>query len=75
MKSIEDLEDIEIDNFYKQIGLNVKKARESKGYTQLQLSEALGFKSVGLVSQAELYLKKQHFNLKHLYQIAYIFRL
>lgn len=72
MKSIEDLEDIEIDDFYKQVGLNVKKARESKGYTQLQLSQSLGFKSVGLVSQAELYLNKQHFNLKHLYQIAYI---
>jgi hypothetical protein len=29
-------------------------------------------KSVGLVSQAEIYLKKQHFNLEHLYKIAYI---
>ena len=72
LRSIEDLEDSEIDNFYKQIGFNVKKYREAKGYTQLQLSQSLGFKSVGLVSQAELYLKKQHFNLKHLYQIAYI---
>ena len=52
--------------------MNVKKYRELKGYTQLQLSQALGHKSVGLVSQAELYLKKQHFNLEHLYKIAYI---
>ncbi len=43
-----------------------------KGYSQLQLSYALNHKSVGLVSQAEIYLNKQHFNLEHLYKIAYI---
>ena len=72
MKNADELPSEAIDNFYKQIGMNVKKYRELKGYTQLQLSQALGHKSVGLVSQAELYLKKQHFNLEHLYKIAYI---
>ena len=72
MKTVEDILDTAIDSFYMQIGSNVKKHREAKGFTQLQLSQALGFKSVGLVSQSELYLKKQHFNLKHLYYIAYI---
>ena len=72
MKNIEELSVDAIDNFYKQIGLNVKYMRMKKGYTQLQLSQALNHKSVGLVSQAELYLKKQHFNLEHLYKIAYI---
>ena len=72
MKNADELPSEAIDNFYKQIGINVKKHRELKGYTQLQLSQALGHKSVGLVSQAELYLKKQHFNLEHLYKIAYI---
>ncbi len=43
-----------------------------KGYSQLELSYALNHKSVGLVSQAEIYLNKQHFNLEHLYKIAYI---
>ncbi len=33
-----------------------------KGYTQLELAHALNHKSVGLVSQAELYLNKQPFN-------------
>ncbi len=55
-----------------QIGTNVKKYRVEKGYTQLELALALNHKSVGLVSQAELYLKKQHFNLEYLYKIAYI---
>ena len=72
MKNADELPSEAIDDFYKQIGMNVKKYRELKGYTQLQLSQALGHKSVGLVSQAELYLKKQHFNLEHLYKIAYI---
>lgn len=72
MKTIEDLDQSIIDDFHRQIGRNVKKYRELKGYSQLALSQALGHKSVGLVSQAEIYLKKQHFNLEHLYKIAYI---
>ena len=72
MQTVEDIEDSKIDDFYKLIGSNVKKIRNKRGISQLQLSQALGHKSVGLVSQSELYLKKQHFNIKHLYQIAYI---
>ncbi len=72
MKTVEDLHDDAIDAFHRQIGRNVKSQRELKGYSQLELSQALGHKSVGLVSQAEIYYKKQHFNLEHLYKIAYI---
>ena len=72
MKTIEDIEDEQIDEYYKLIGKNVKKLRNKKGLTQLQLSQCLNHKSVGLVSQSELYLKKQHFNLKHLYYLSYI---
>lgn len=70
--NIENLDENIVDEFYINIGKNVKRLREQKGLTQLQLSQALGFKSVGLVSQSELYLKKQHFNLKHLYLISLI---
>jgi len=72
LKSIENLSDSLVDEYYITIGANVKKIRESKQITQLQLSQALNFKSVGLVSQAELYLNKQHFNIKHLVYISYI---
>ena len=72
VKNTEELPADAIDNFYKQIGMNVKNQRIKSGYSQLQLSQALNHKSVGLVSQAELYLKKQHFNLEHLYKIAYV---
>lgn len=72
MKNIEDISDTDIDMLYRRIGLNVKKYRQLRGITQLQLSLAMNLKSPGLISQAELYLKKQHFNIKHLYQLAYI---
>ena len=58
--------------FYKTIGSNVKKLREERGLTQLELSQQMNFNSVGLVGQAEIYYNKQHFSLKHLYMIASI---
>ena len=72
MKTADDINEDDITQLYKKIGINVKKYREKKGLTQLQLALRMNLKSVGLISQAELYLKKQHFNIKHLYQIAYI---
>ncbi len=72
LRDIDDLPQDAIDDFYKRVGKNVKKYRMKKGYSQLQLSQALHHKSVGLISQAEIYLNKQHFNLEHLYKIAYI---
>lgn len=71
-KSADEISINSIDNFHKTVGLNVKRLREHKGYSQLKLSELMGHKSVGLVSQAEIYHNKQHFNLTHLYKIAYI---
>lgn len=63
---------IEIDEFYIRIGKNVKKFREKKNMTQLELSYAMGYKSVSLISAAELYTNKKHFNLEHLYKISKI---
>ena len=55
---------------YKQIGINVKNARKSKGISQLALSLAIGHKAVGTVSMAELCLNNKHFNIEHLTKIA-----
>jgi transcriptional regulator with XRE-family HTH domain len=57
---------------YKRIGKNVAKIREERGVTQMQLSQALGMKSQGLVSQAELYYSKRKFNLSQLAKISEI---
>lgn len=64
--------DDEISLMYKLIGGNVKKYRELKGMSQLQLSNAMGYSSVSLVSAAELYNDGKHFNLEHLYKISKI---
>ena len=72
MKTVDEIDDTEAEELYRRIGRNVKKHRELCGFTQLQLSLAMNLKSPGLISQSELYLKKQHFNIKHLYQLAYI---
>jgi len=61
-----------IEKIYKKIGENVKKYREQKGLSQLELALKMGFKSISLISQAELYKNKRHFNVEHLVKIAHI---
>ncbi len=72
MKDIETLPSDYIEMLYANIGKNVKKERGKKGLTQLQLSQAIGHKSVTIVSCAELFYKGQHFNIEHLAKIAYV---
>lgn len=62
----------ELAAFYSQIGRNVKKFRELNKLTQLELSLLMGYKSVSLISAAELHNDKKHFNLEHLYKISKI---
>ncbi|MGE4512092.1 MAG: helix-turn-helix transcriptional regulator [Sulfurimonadaceae bacterium] len=57
---------------YKVIGKNVKAIREKNNLTQLDLSYKMGYKSVSLVSSAELCTKGKHFNIEHLYKISKI---
>lgn len=55
---------------YKQIGKNVKRVREEKKITQLNLALSLGHKSVGVISNSELCIQNKHFNIEHLIKIA-----
>ncbi len=52
------------------IGANVARTRRTKGVSQLDLALSIGLKSSGLISVAEIYHNKRHFNLEHLYKIA-----
>lgn len=61
-----------LDNLFITIGKNVQRLRQEKGISQLELTHRMGFKSVSLVSQAEVYYNNQHFSIKHLYMIASI---
>jgi len=62
----------EVSDLYKMIGLNVKKLRELNNMTQLELSMEMGYKSVSLISAAELNNDDKHFNIEHLYKISKI---
>lgn len=62
----------EIQNIYKLIGENVKYYRTLKEMSQLSLSYEMGYKSVSLVSAAELCNDGKHFNIEHLYKISKI---
>ncbi|MGJ0316869.1 helix-turn-helix domain-containing protein [Aliarcobacter cryaerophilus] len=60
------------EELYKIVGQNVAKFRKQKGLSQLDLSLAMGYKSVSVISGAEIYYNGKHFNLEHLLKISQI---
>ena len=72
MKTVDELDSNFTQDLYIKIGINVKKFRESKGITQLELSQAIGHKSVTVISCCEICYKNYHFNIEHLQKIAYV---
>lgn len=67
----EPLSSTQILAFHRTIARNVARIRKAKGFSQLDLSLAIGYKSVSLVAGAEAGYKNIHFNLEQLYRIAY----
>lgn len=68
------LSDEQIQKAYKIIGQNVAKARKKRKISQLALSLEMGYKSVSMVSFAEICLNGAHFNITHLLQISNILK-
>lgn len=63
----------EISHFHDRVSNNVKRIRQEKGYTQLDLSLELGFKNSSFVSHAENQkIRTHHYSLEHLYKISKI---
>lgn len=60
----------EILNFYKKVSSNIRKFREKKGISQLELALDIGIKSVAFYSNYECNRYGKHFNLEHLYKIS-----
>ena len=52
------------------VSINVKKYREAKGLSQMQLGLEIGFTNGAYIGKAELRKDNHHFNLKHLAKIA-----
>lgn len=62
--------DEEIKALHQYISNTVKKARESKGMSQLELSLTIGLKSAAFLGNAENNTHNKHFNIEHLYKIS-----
>ena len=66
------MQELTPEELYKIIGQNVAKYRKEKGLSQLDLSLQMGYKSVSVISGAEIYYNGKHFNLEHLLKISQI---
>lgn len=68
------MNDLELGNYGEKIldivSLNVKKYREQKGLTQMQLALEIGMSGGAYLGRAEIRKNKHHFNIKHLAKIA-----
>lgn len=69
-KELSDISKEEINEFYKTISENVKKARSTVKMSQLDLSLKLGIKSIAFYSNCENLQYNKHFNLEHIYKIS-----
>ena len=58
--------------FYKKIGNNVKRARQEKNISQIQLAQLLNYKSTSSISNPEVCYNNHHFNLGQLYKISLV---
>lgn len=67
---LDNTNDDEIKEFYLKISTNVKKYRNEKGISQMDLGLEIGIKSVAFFSNCETNRYDKHFNMEHLYKIA-----
>ena len=66
------MQDMTPKQLYQTIGKNVATYRKAKGLSQLDLSLQMGYKSVSVVSGAEICYGDKHFNLEQLLKISQI---
>jgi len=66
------MNNISSEELYKRIGKNVAKFRKVRGLSQLALSLEMDYKSISIVSSAEICYNGKHFNLEHLLKISKI---
>ena len=69
MNTIDDLEKYS-NNILDVVSANVKKYREEKGLTQIQLALEIGLTGGAYLGRAEIRKENHHFNIKHIVKIA-----
>lgn len=65
--------DEEVEIFFKTVSANVKRIREEKGLSQLEVALSIGQKSSGFYANTENYKHGKHFNLIHLLKLSKLF--
>ncbi len=60
---------LSIEELHFKIGENVKKYRELKQMSQIELSQAIGHSATTIISLGEIG-KRKHFNIQQLHQIS-----
>jgi len=74
-KSLSIIDENEISQLHQKIGIVVKKLREEKNISQLDMALSIGIKSVAFYSNCENNKYDKHFNVEHLYKIVGILEL
>jgi len=69
LNTVDDLEKYS-DNILDIVSTNVKKYREEKGFTQMQLALEIGLTGGAYLGRAEIRKNNHHFNIKHIVKIA-----
>ncbi len=70
MQLYTEIDSKEIEVFHRKIAKNVKKLRQQKGITQMELALSIGHKSVSTIGKIEAGLESKHYNIEQLYKIA-----
>ena len=65
--------DAEVDLYFRTISYNVKRIRQEKKLSQLEVALSIGQKSSGFYANAENYSHDKHFNLLHLCKLSKLF--
>jgi len=68
--STKEINELDSDALHIRIGKNVARLRKEAGFSQLDLSLEIGNRSPSLLSSAEVYKNKRHFNITQLHKIA-----
>ncbi len=63
----------ESEDFFRTISCNVKRIRNEKGISQLEVALSIGQKSSGFYANTENYKHGKHFNLLHLFKLSKLF--
>lgn len=63
----------EREEFFRTISYNVKRIRNTRGISQLEVALSIGQKSSGFYANTENFKHGKHFNLLHLFKLSKLF--